>query len=237
MPFVPAFVPSAFCMSNQAPASVPPHFAAGFAELNGEIALLASACADAIDKSVQHFSRDAWAVGTLPLCGPLADKAEARAKSLIVNPQSTGPVVEEVAGLLKNAEYLRTAARAARQNVQMAWLLKSHDADYAAAFFPFIHAIGEAASLVAHETALSLKAGERDRPIAARKAALLYHRVEFARAAAQNQFRLCAPEDASAHRMTRAALWYMVIAGESMARVAARTASSFPAANAPKSVI
>ena len=219
-------------MPNFAPASVPIYFAADFAALSGEIADLASACADALDKSVQHFSRDAWAVGTLPLCGPIADRAEARAKSLIVNPQSTGPVVEAVTTTLKNVDYMRATARAARQNVQMAWLLKTHDPVCAASLFPLIHSVGEAASVVANETALALRTTERELPLASRRAALLYHRVETARASAQKQFRVLAP-CAPAYRMTRAALWYMIIAGESMARVAARTAAVSPAAPKP----
>lgn len=205
------------------PASTPPYFVEGFAELNADLFALATACADAVHKAVQHFGDEAWAVGTLPRCETLADIAEVRAKSLIIAPQTTGPLIDEVSILLKNAEYLRSVSRAARQSVQLAWLLKS-DAALVATMFPLIHAVGEAASAVAGETAQALGMKEREKIPAARRAALLYRNVEAARVTAQTGFQAADLPDAQ-RRMTRAALWYMVIAGESMARVAARVAS------------
>lgn len=212
-----------FPTSNPVPA-LPPYFVEGITELNTDISALASACADAVYKSVQHFGDEAWAVGTLPRCETLADVAEVRAKSLIIHPQTNGPMIDTVSVVLKNTEYLRSVARAARQSVQLAWLLKT-DAGVVSTVFPLIHAVGEAASDVAIETALALGLSDREKATAARRAALKYRGVEAARQKAQIEIREATLPDVQA-RMTRAALWYMVIAGEGMARVAARAAAA-----------
>lgn len=193
-------------------------------ELNRDVALLAAACADAICKSVQYYEGDAWAFGTLPQCETLAGVAEVRAKSLLVAPQTSGAMVDQVMTVLRSVESLRSVACASRQSVQLAWLLPNADPDAAKAVFPYIHAVGHASGDVGSDTVLALEAEPRERVQVARRAALRYRAVEAARGEAQAFLQTTELPDI-ARRMTRAAIWCMIVSGENMARIAARLAA------------
>ncbi len=202
----------------------PPYFVEGMKELNRDVALLAAACADAICKSVQYYEGDAWAFGTLPQCETLAGVAEVRAKSLLVAPQTSGAMVDQVMTVLRSVESLRSVACACRQSVQLAFLLPHVDTEASSRVFPIIHLVGHAASDVGSDTVVALEADSRERVPAARRAALRYRAVEAARGEAQAFLQETELPETS-RRMTRAALWCMILAGENMARIAARLAA------------
>jgi len=191
------------------------------AALQERLAALSQACADAITVCVQHYQGEpAWVIGAMPGCGQIADEVEARARGLIAHSLSNAQI-EEIAQVMRSSGDLRATARAARQASQLIWLFRQDaSGDHAIAS---VRAVGEATVEVAQLTARALSAQDANY---ARAAALLYRDVDAARAKAERA--LAGPSalvtfSPTLRRMTRAAIWYMAVAGEGMARAALRS--------------
>lgn len=191
--------------------------------LQAELSVLARMCSDAVTKSVQHYrGDDLWLIGTLPGCILHADALENRLRALLTNSQVAGSQVEEIAEYLKTVGDLRSVARAARQVSQLYWLLK--DTSGTEEVLTLVRRVGEAAAAVAEQTAVALERGDAH---TARRAALLYRDVDVARFEAERE--LVGVFTRTRHtplmrRLARAAVWFMAVGGEGMARVAARCA-------------
>jgi hypothetical protein len=185
--------------------------------------VVAQSCAEGIGKAVQHYQGDAaWSIGALPATENLADGLEAEARSLLSNSQLSMRHIEGVANHLKSVSDLRTVARCARQVTQLAWLFRQ-DATSPQAIV-LIQKAGEPAVRVAAAVAAAMRSGDR---ADLRNAALLYRDVQIATGDAQLfLYRDVAVTTFSPTvlRMARSGVWFMGIAGECMARVAARTA-------------
>lgn len=195
-----------------------------FTLLRRNLYALTSSCAESLDKVVQHFhGEDAWMIGPLPNSLPLADGVEAQARAFLANTHLNAEQLREVANVLKAAGDLRAAGRGARQALQLAQLIR-HDSQGAQAV-RLVVPVAECAATLGKETAAALAKMDLS---AARNAALLYRGVDQARAQAEAHLRgsrARAQFDPTLLRMTRAAVWNMTVAGEGMARVAARVAS------------
>jgi phosphate uptake regulator len=187
------------------------------------VRVLTRCCADAVCKSVQHYQgEDAWVIGAIAGCAPMAEAVEAEARSVLANSQLTMEQINEVASVLKASGDLRAVARSARQVSQLSWLFRQEGSPPEA--MELVRRVGEAAQDVA---LLAAEALDRADPGVARNAALLYRNVDRVRAEAERELL----SDLGTHalppvlrRMTLAAVWFMAISGEGMARVAARAA-------------
>ncbi|MDX1931106.1 MAG: hypothetical protein SFU56_00730 [Capsulimonadales bacterium] len=180
-------------------------------------------CAESLGKCVRHFEgEDAWGIGAMPNCMTPADNLEAEARALLCNSMLSPDQTMDVTVCLKVAADLRTVARCARQASQLSWLFRQMPNDWEA--LEIVLPVGRAAYQVAIRAAECV---EKNDPILARDAALLYRRVDLACAEAERILDCglgagtLTPECC---RMVRAAVWFMAIAGEAMARIAARVA-------------
>jgi hypothetical protein len=208
------------------PRALPGHESAPPAQLSSlhtGVRLLTRCCADAVCKSVRHYQgEDAWVIGAIAGCTAMAESVEAEARSVLANSQLTMDQINEVASVLKASGDLRAVSRSARQVSQLSWLFRQEGSTTEA--MELVRKVGEAAQDVALLTAEALERGD---PGVARNAALLYRGVDQVRAESERQLR----GDLGVHafpplvrRMTLAAIWFMAISGEGMARVAARAA-------------
>ncbi len=197
--------------------------AINLAPLQGILLSLTRSCAEALVKSVQHFEgEDAWGIGAMPNCSTPADNLEAEARSLLCNSLLTPDQTTDVTVCLKVAADLRAVARSAQQAAQLSWLFRQmpNATEATAIVLP----VGEAACQVALRAS---EAVEKNDPLLAREAALLYRKVDVARIEAEQYLyselgsHNLSPE---LRRMVLAAIWFMAIAGEAMARIAARVA-------------
>lgn len=192
--------------------------------LQARLHVLVSSCGDALSRAVQHLQgEDSWVIGPLPNCGPLAEEVEAAARAVLAHSHLNAQETESVAEVLKSAGDLRAAARGARQAVQLAHLIRTDAAGREA--LETVSPLGDAALALARATGDALSSND---PVAARNAALRYRAVDAARQAAERELR--SPHGAALFaptmvRMVRASLWHLAVAGESMARVAARAAA------------
>jgi hypothetical protein len=182
-------------------------------------------CADALAKAARHFrGDDAWVIGTMPNCLGAIDAAEARVKRVLANSHMETIQVDTVSAHLKALADLRTAARAARQAVQLAWLLRQAGAQADA--FPLVRPIADHACMLAVETARALENGDLR---AARTAALEYRTVGAACNEAERSLIAAAPDvllNPLGRRLSRSAIWFMAVGGECFARIAARSAAA-----------
>lgn len=194
-----------------------------FPELYEHLTELVRTVTDAVGKSVQHFQGDeAWTIGTMPGCGPLADMLENRCQAALASSNLTGAQIDDVAGLMKSASDLRVAARAAQQVAQIAWLLRHESGEE---MFTLVRTVGEATLSVSLQTTSAL---QRQDARTARHAALLFRSVDGSRYAAERELESQTARSAASPviwRLTRSAIWFMAVAGEGMARVAARAAT------------
>lgn len=190
---------------------------------NGLISV-AHSCVEGIGKAVQHYQGDAaWSIGALPASEAQADALEAEARSLLTNSQLSMRHIEGVANYLKSVSDLRTVARCARQLTQLAWLFRQDATSQQA--IVLIQKVGESAVSVSAAVAAALRTGDRGD---LRSAALLYRNLDGAVQDAHLFLRrdvAIATFSPTVLRMARSGVWFMGIAGECMARVAARTAS------------
>ncbi len=191
------------------------------AALQERLAELSQACAEAITVCVQQYQGEpTWVIGAMPGCGQIADDVESQARALLAHSLS-GAQIEEVAQAMRSSGDLRATARAARQASQLIWLFRQDaEGDYA---IEMVRAVGEATVAVAQLTARALHRQDINH---ARNAALLYRDVDAARASAERALNSQTARAALSpllRRMSRAAIWYMAVAGEGMARAAVRS--------------
>jgi hypothetical protein len=181
-------------------------------------------CSEALGKAVQHYQGDdAWVIGPMPACGELAEDLEAQARSYLANSQLSMHQIDEIATLLKTTGDLRAIFRSGRHAAQMAWLFRQEGNTQE--IMALIRRVGEASLHVGLMTSEALEKGD---PKMARNAALMYRHVDDARCDAENYLRGDIAQYAHTPmqiRMALAGIWFMTIAGESMARIAARAAS------------
>lgn len=190
--------------------------------LPDQVAELAHACADAVEKAAQHYEgADPWQIGSLPACIPLADTIENLVRTRLTDSQLTPAQVNAAKETLKTTADLRTVARAARQGTQLYWLLRQSESE-CDSLSRLVLQVARPALVVAQLSAGALVAGDR---VQMRSAALCYREVNQARAEAEHEIR---GEQAKARfspttrRIARAAVLCMAVSGESMARIAAR---------------
>lgn len=183
--------------------------------------VLASACAEALEKAAQHFhGEDPWLIGALPVCTQLADGVEAKARGYIAHSHLTPGDIADITGLLKATGDLRAAARGARQAAQLAPLLRQEGGGDGA--LQPLRDLADAAVDVALASVEALR--NQDIP-QARSAALLYRAVDDARFRVESDLRgksFCLLYSPTALRLMRGAAWNFGVAGESMARVTVR---------------
>ncbi|MBC8103672.1 MAG: hypothetical protein H7Z41_13935 [Cytophagales bacterium] len=192
--------------------------------LHSSLYRLANVCADAVTKAVLHFQPgDLWLVGTMPTCAVEADLAETQGRSYLAHSQLTEDQIDSVSRILKDIADLRAVARCARHAAQISWLLRG-EAESDESLRRLIVSVGDPAATVARKSVVVIAAKN---PQAAAATALLYRQVDTARQAAELALRdqpLVERCSIPQVRMSRAAIWYMTICGESMARLAARAA-------------
>jgi hypothetical protein len=192
--------------------------------LNDELTALTRSCTDSLRKALQQYhGEDPWLIGSLPGCAVLADGLENNIRGVLTNSQLSPAQISGLTETLKTTADLRGVARSARQVIQIYWLLKEMDG--AEEMVPLVRQVGESALSVAQQAMYALE--KRD-AVQARAAALSYREVDFARAEAERElmgevFRARFPRPL--RRTARAAVWFMAIAGEGMARVAARSSN------------
>lgn len=193
--------------------------------LRQDFRALARSCADALTKSVQHYqSGDVWSIGTMPGCIALTESLETRARALVAHSQLDDRETQEVSRILRSTADLRAVARAAQQASQLSWLFRQDETGPSA--LDRVRTVGEAAIHVCNETVAALEKGDTG---SAQNAALTLRDLETRFAAAEatlSQDEAAASFSPTVRRMARAALINLVIAGESMARVAARFAAA-----------
>ena len=190
--------------------------------LRRDLATLALACTDALTKTAQHYSGDdLLAIGTMPGYGPLADAVEAAARGFLSNSHLSQAHSEIVANTLKMSGDLRTAARGGRQAVQIAFLFRL-DRESGEDALSLLSPMAEATVAVAERTAFAVQTTD---PHAATEAAHLYRTVDTLRSQVEAGLRARTWDEyfsPTMQRMIRASAWNFAVAGESMARVAAR---------------
>ena len=190
--------------------------------LRRDLGTLACACADGMTKAAQHYhDEDLWVIGTMPGYGPLADAVEATSRGFLANSHLSTAHTEIVANTMKMSGDLRTAARGARQAVQIAFLLRAEPNGGGEALHLLVP-MAEAAVAVGERTAYAVKTGEET---AATQAAQAYRTVDALRVQVEKGIRSGewnAYFTPTLQKMIRAAAWNFAVSGESMARVAAR---------------
>lgn len=183
---------------------------------------VAQSCADALAKSLLHYQGEPpWKIGAMPACEAQADALEAQARSLLTNSQLSMRDIDWVASELKSICDLRTVARCAVQVTQLCWLFREDGTSAKA--IEWISRVGNASSAVTSSVANALTEGDRNQ---LRHAALLYRNVDTLRFDAEQFVRsdiAISTFSPAVHRMVRAGVLFMAIAGESSARVAARS--------------
>lgn len=190
-----------------------------------DLATLALACADALAKTAQHYGgEDVWTIGTMPGYEPLADAVESVARGFLSDSHLSASHTDLVTGTIKMSGDLRTAARGARQAVQIAFLLRA-DRDCGAGALEMLFPMAEAVLAVGERAAFATQTGD---PNAATQAVQAYRLVDNLRV--QVETGVCSHSwDAyfspTAQKLIRAASWNFAVSGESMARVAARLLS------------
>ncbi len=199
-------------------------FVAELATLRRDLGTLTLACADALTKTAQHYNgEDLWVIGTMPGYGPLADSVEATARGFLANSHLSAVHTEVVANTMKMSSDLRTAARGARQAVQIAFLLRYEECGGAEALHLLVP-MAEAAVGVGERTAFAMQTGDENAPT---QAAQAYRTVNSLRVQVERGIRsgewnsYFSP---TLQKIIRAAAWNFAVSGESMARVAARLA-------------
>lgn len=203
-----------------------------FKALQSAFNALVHSCAESISRSVEHYqAEDVWSIGTMSGCIALADTLEVRARGFLSHSQLSPEQVNEVFRMVRSVTDLRCVARSALHASRLSWLLRSEATGQAA--LDIARTVGDASVRVGFSTAAAL---ERGSAYAAQNAALSYREVETLLNDAMNLVAVNAPlptssSDSAAElspvvrRLTRAAVWNMAVAGESMARVAARFAT------------
>ena len=190
--------------------------------LRRDLGTLALACADALTKTAQHYAgEDLWAIGTMPGYGPLADSVESVCRGFLANSHLSAPHTEIVSNTLKMSGDLRTAARGARQAVQIAFLFRA-DRDAGTDALQLLAPMADAVVAVAERTAFAVQTGD---PATATQAAHAYRAVDALRIEVEGCIRTHqwdAYFSPTLQRMVRASAWNFAVAGEGMARVAAR---------------
>jgi hypothetical protein len=157
----------------------------------------------------------------MPGYGPLADAVEATSRGFLANSHLSAAHTETVANTMKMSGDLRTAARGARQAVQIAFLLRQEPVGGSEALHLLVP-MAEAAGAVAERTAYAVQTGDES---AATQAAQAYRNVDALRIQVEKGVRTGewdAYFNPTLQKMIRAAAWNFAISGESMARVAAR---------------
>jgi hypothetical protein len=196
--------------------------------LNASLYTLARVCADALAKSVQHFQADGvWLIGTMPPYAADADLVESQARALLAHSQLNGPQIDLVTRSLRDSADLRAVARSARHAAQISWLIRQEvpEADIDP-LFALVRCVGEPAVVVGRKSVLAIASQNSQ---AATWAALHYRDIDACRRASESALRepdFVKAYSAGTRRMTVAALWYMAIAGENMARLSARAAAA-----------
>ncbi len=197
-------------------------FTADLSHLRRDLATLTLACADALNKTAQHYNgEDLWTIGTMPGYGPLADAVEAAARGFLANSHLSTAQSEIVASTMKMSGDLRTAGRGARQAVQLAFLFQQ-EADCGEDALRLLAPMAEAVVAVAERTTYAVQTGDE---MAATQSAQAYRTVDALRAQVEQGIRTGEWNPyftPTVQRMIRAAAWNFAVSGESMARVAAR---------------
>ncbi|MBC8141902.1 MAG: hypothetical protein H7Y38_10730 [Armatimonadetes bacterium] len=187
-----------------------------------DLATLAFACADAVGKTALHYGgEDLWAIGTMPGYEPLADSLEGMARGFLSDSHLSAAHTDVVTGTIKMSGDLRTAARGARQAVQIAFLFRA-DRGYGAQALELLSPMAEAVSAVAERAAFAAQTGDQS---AATQAVQAFRNVDTLRV--QVETGICSHSwdehfPPTVQRLIRAATWNFAVSGESMARVAAR---------------
>ncbi|MBC7808705.1 MAG: hypothetical protein H7145_21435 [Akkermansiaceae bacterium] len=197
-------------------------FAQELAVLRRDLGTLACACADGMTKAAQHYhDEDLWVIGTMPGYGPLADTVEATSRGFLANSHLSATHTELVANTMRMSGDLRTAARGARQSVQIAFLLRQEPVAGQEAL-ALLAPMAEAAVAVGERTAYAVQTGDGS---AAKQAAQAYRNVDMLRIQVEKGVRTGEWDTYFTpvlQKMIRAAAWNFAVSGESMARVAAR---------------
>ncbi len=190
--------------------------------LRRDLATLALACADALGKTAQHYGgEDLWVIGTMPGYEPLADSVERVARGFLSDSHLSVSHTDIVTGTLKMSGDLRTAARGARQAVQIAFLFRA-DRVCGVEALEMLSPMAEAVVSVGERAAFAAQTGDAS---AATQAVQAYRTVDALRVELETGVCSHTWDDyfsPTAQRLIRAATWNFAIAGESMARVAAR---------------
>lgn len=216
-------LPTAAPAGRRAGAATPTDpFADELVKLHNDLATLAIACAEATGKTAQHYyGEDSWVIGTMPGYGPLADAIEATARGYLANSHLLPGQAETVANTLKMSGDMRTAARGARQAVQLAFLLKQ-DPECGQDALNLLCPMADAVVAISDNTANAIRL---DDPEAANQAAQLFRRIDGLRI--KIEAGVCSGKwddrfTPPVRKMIRAAVWNFAISGEGMARVSAR---------------
>jgi hypothetical protein len=214
------FLPNTF--GNQRSSMKDDPFTPELIALRRDLGTLALACTDIVTKTAQHYyGEDSWVIGTMPGYSPLADTVEATSRNFLINTNLSQPQTEIVSNTMKMSTDLRTAARGARQAVQIAFLFKAERIGGSDALNLLIP-MAETAALIAEHTASTIQTGQSG---AATQAAQAYRTMDALRI--QVETGICSHQwddffSPTQLKMIRAAAWNFAIVGESMARVAAR---------------
>jgi len=200
-------------------------------QLNSSLYTLAQLSTEILSKSVQHFqTKDVWLIGSMPGFNAEADRVEAQGRAFLANSHLDPELIEIVARVMRDSWDLRAVARSARHAAQLSWLLRQEcGGEDPEELLRIIRGVGEQSLVVAKKSVLAIAAQNSQ---AASWAALRYREIDSARFTAEELLvdgALTAQFSPTMRRMTRAAMWYMAIAGECMARLAARTAQVTPA--------
>lgn len=187
-----------------------------------DLATLALACADALSKTAQHYGgEDLWAIGTMPGYEPLADSVESVARGFLSDSHLSVSHTDIVTGTIKMSGDLRTAARGARQAVQIAFLFRA-DRSCGAQALELLSPLAEAVVAVGERAAFAAQTGDQS---AATQAVQAYRTVDALRVEVETGVCSHAWDEyftPTAQKMIRAAAWNFAVSGEGMARVAAR---------------
>ena len=216
-----AALPNALSAGKRPPTKEDP-FAAQMGGLRHDLSTLALACADSLAKTAQYYhGEDSWVIGTMPGYGPLADAVEATARGFLANSHLPAAQTEVVASTLKMSGDLRTAARGARQAVQIAFLFSGSRNGGADALM-LLAPLADATVAIAERTAFAVQAGDLS---AAHQAAQGYRTLDGLRI--QIERGVCGSQwteyfSPALLKMIRAGAWNFAVAGEGAARVAAR---------------
>jgi hypothetical protein len=160
---------------------------------------------------------------SLPDGDLLAGALEAKARALLLQPSTPADAAGPVTRIVRCSADLRCVIRGARQAMQLALLVMENPANNIEAKEVAIAHIRQAARAaldLAEHTRAVLEPGH---PAAAAHVAASYREVDAARAQAEGVIRgVRGDRLTSVQRAARAILWSVSVAGENMARVAAR---------------